>query len=105
MSKQSPAPWSYKKDEWEDGFIILDSDGESVTETGCGCCSPSGVGVWLECDARLIAAAPDLLEALKLLLENHTQLVNFGDCGNWDVEGEPAVIAARAAIARARGEA
>lgn len=54
-------------------------------------------------NARLIAAAPQLLEALQALLENHVQLVSCGDCGNWNVETEPAVIAARAAIAAATG--
>jgi len=57
-----------------------------------------------EDDARLASSAPDLLEAIESLLENHTQLVNCGDCGNWDVELEPEVVSARAAIARARGE-
>lgn len=54
-------------------------------------------------DARLIAAAPDMLAALTALLERHWQLVMCGDCGNWDVETEKEVIAARAAIAKATG--
>jgi hypothetical protein len=53
---------------------------------------------------RIKANAVELLDSLERLLENHTQLVNCGDCGNWDVELEPEVIAARAAIAKARGE-
>lgn len=54
-------------------------------------------------NARLIAAAPDMLAALTALLDDHVQLVNCGDCGNWDPEAEPEVIAARAAIAKATG--
>jgi len=53
---------------------------------------------------RLIAAAPELLEALKDLLDHYTSLVNSGDAGNWDAENEGEVIAARAAIAKAQGE-
>jgi len=37
-------------------------------------------------------------EALQNLLELYTSLVNCGDCGNWDVEAEKEVIAARAAL-------
>lgn len=36
--------------------------------------------------------------ALKDLLEKYTQLVNCGDCGNWDPETEKEVIAARALL-------
>lgn len=49
------------------------------------------------------AAAPALLVALQSLTERYTRLVNCGDCGNWDPETEPEVIAARAAIAKAGG--
>ncbi len=53
-------------------------------------------------DARLIAAAPDLLAALRLMLREHDALQmakgNTGD--RW-----PAATKARAAIAKAIGEA
>lgn len=52
-------------------------------------------------DAQLIAAAPCLLEALEILLEN------YGDtsyCSGEDKESDPDVQQARAAIARATGE-
>lgn len=40
-----------------------------------------------------------LFAALTKLLDRYVELVNCGDCGNWDPEEEPEVIAARAAIA------
>ena len=52
---------------------------------------------------KLIAASPDLLEALKALLERYTGLVNSGDAGNWDCEKEDEVKYARQAIAKAEG--
>jgi hypothetical protein len=58
-----------------------------------------------EANAYLIAAAPDLYAALEVLLEDSVQLANSGDCGNWDPETQAPIIAARAALAKARGEA
>jgi len=37
-------------------------------------------------------------EALKDLLDRYVGLVECGDCGNWDVEKEAEVIAARLAL-------
>lgn len=45
----------------------------------------------------------ELLEALKDLTDHYVELINSGDCGAWDVEEEPKVIAARAAIQKAEG--
>lgn len=49
------------------------------------------------------SAATDLLEALERFVENYVDMVNSGDCGNWNPETEVKVINARAAIAKARG--
>lgn len=54
-------------------------------------------------DANLIAAAPDLYEALSWLIEIYTGLVNCGDCGSWDPGTEEPVKASRAALAKACG--
>lgn len=40
-----------------------------------------------------------LENALVKLLDNHTSLINAGECGSWNVEKESEVISARAAIA------
>ncbi len=52
---------------------------------------------------RLIAAAPDLLEALQRFVSEYVELVESGDAGFWDAEKEEKVIKARAAIAKAEG--
>jgi hypothetical protein len=40
-----------------------------------------------------------LVAALEALLDSYVQLVNSGDCGFWNPEGEAEVKAARAALA------
>lgn len=55
------------------------------------------------CNARLIAAAPDLLEALKVMTAHYCNLVRSGDAGNWEPDAEQEVMTAKAAIAKATG--
>jgi hypothetical protein len=55
-------------------------------------------------NARLIAAAPELYDALDLFVAEYVELVESGDAGFWDAEKEAKVIKARAALAKARGE-
>jgi hypothetical protein len=52
---------------------------------------------------RAVNSHADLLAALKDMAVRYTALVNCGDCGNWDPETEPQVVAAREAIAKADG--
>lgn len=58
-----------------------------------------------DANARLIAAAPELYEALEALLDAYMENApsNPGP-GFWDLDRDSAVIAARAALAKARGE-
>ena len=82
MSYFTPTPWRIGA--IESGMVAIDgANGEEVT----GFVSPE--------DGRLIAAAPDLLEALKALLERYALAI-----GNEGIE----CYQARAAIAKATGE-
>lgn len=48
--------------------------------------------------AVLKAENERLANALENLLTRHCELVESGDCGFWDVEQEPEVVEARAAL-------
>jgi len=63
------------------------------------------LGDWDQANPHLIAAAPDLKDALRDLLRHYVQLVNSGDAGNWDPETEIVVKDARKALSQASGEA
>ena len=94
MNKHTPGPWTIADGESRRVYLInhgRDAVGETVyTETR----NPA--------DARLIAAAPDLLAALKGILREHDALqMAEGRTGDrW-----PAATRARAAITKATGEA
>ena len=87
-TKHTPGPWKATKDpdsiRGDDYCIGMETDVARIDR----------VAVCSECDASLIAAAPELLEALELVLR---------DC--LDSEGLAAAYAkARSAIAKATGE-
>ena len=58
-----------------------------------------------EANARLIASAPELLEALTVLYADYKALADSGDAGNWRLEDTDSGKQALAAIAKATGEA
>ena len=52
-------------------------------------------------DAKLIAAAPDLLNALINLKNMYVEMINSGDCGNWNPREDKEVIEAEKALEKA----
>jgi hypothetical protein len=106
MSKHTPGPWHVVCHTSEDGRIGPGDDwtvyGRNTTHA---IAFEGGHNPHAEADARLIAAAPDLLEALQALLE----LDVYADCpglvsvGGYDNSDAEEVIKARAAIQRAVG--
>jgi hypothetical protein len=74
---------------WTDHFV-LDSDGEEL------CCPPN------EAIARLFAAAPDLLEAVREMLPRYVEMFRACNLGDPTTDGV-AVPMAMKAIAKATG--
>lgn len=98
MSKHTPGPWAVDADAYPI-FIYSESEtwpliDELGNEEGCKGAFIANTGD-NKANARLIAAAPDLLEALKDMLDGHEDA-----CTGY---GEGAADKARAAIAKATG--
>lgn len=96
-TKHTPGPWAASKIETEDRWpIIAENNGLIAYVTGQ---NEQGD----EANARLIAAAPDLLAAL---IDCNEQLKQFIDSGGEekDDEAESAYQFAFFAIAKAKGE-
>lgn len=98
---------SYAKGPWKAAsdyqpLLIVSSDKKRVAD-----CTPALGASNSEAfaNAQLIAAAPDLLEALQSLMERYIVLAASGDCGHWNPEEEKVIIRAKAAIAKAKAEA
>lgn len=101
-TKWTPGPWTWDvalDHNWDvqvwsspnRRVCFVAHDGEDGNPTG-------------KANARLIAAAPDLYEALSTFVEEYVSMIASGDCGNWNPEDEGFVKSARAALAKARGE-
>jgi hypothetical protein len=95
-SKHTPGPWNAEPMTGR-GAWVKGSSGEWAA-LSCG-----DTDTTAEANARLIAAAPELLEALNKIISRHSELVCSGDCGFWDVEDEEKMKLARSAIAKAEG--
>lgn len=94
----TPGPWTFTQS-GGDNLVIKGPNNESVV-SGCGCCG-SPFGDNLEHDAPLLTAAPDLLEALVLMVRTHDEPA---DTLLQEAKEQQWLAQARAAIARATGE-
>lgn len=89
MAQHTPGPWEAKgEDHSERGWCVIDATGMLVARR------------LTEANARLIAAAPDMLEALKAAEEWMTREV----AETRRMTLPPALGIARAAIAKAEGD-
>ena len=110
MNKFAAGPWKVVADERYDrfaeadrivGYDIKSEDGEIVGSEGI-----SGDSEINLANARLIAAAPDLLEAAQLALQIAESWIHDQLDGTSSIDGALLHLdPVRAAIARARGEA
>jgi len=94
MTKHTPGPWAVA----DVGEVVVCATGRTL----CDVYSSFGTGEeQADADARLIAAAPDLLAALEAFVEaEHAASIGWRAFGMY----VDAVDAAKAAIAKARGQ-
>jgi hypothetical protein len=111
--KHTPGPWRLGALQSYDGYTgqpfrnVWAGQGDAATVTARAMRSEGAMTNDVDADARLIAAAPEMLEALNELLP---RIENFEDRGpygeGWQSkELEAAINAVRAAIAKATGSA
>ena len=94
MSKHTPGPWRVV-DSWNDYMVESQNGEEIIWQDG-----PHDTPTINEANARLIAAAPDLLEALESMLQSFLITQSLDD---YPIDAP--CNKARAAIAKAKGEA
>ena len=103
-TKHTPGPWAV--DDHDHGVEVFRAQPMPGGGRGEGVCAVYGWGGMRDADARLIAAAPELLEALERM-ERHAR--DFAECPFCHLPPEIGcatdcpLTAARAAIEKARG--
>ena len=111
--KGTPGKWSFSHGSASDDNVacIEINSSESLHEIAYLQSTPESIGKYEQtsfdktiANAHLIAAAPDVLDALQSLFDNYKQLADSGDAGNWRLEDEPAGKKALHAINKALGK-
>lgn len=105
-TKWTPGPWKAAVgDDPEDPGFNIWVVGCANKDTGVhGICSMDGPADWNRANARLIAAAPELYEALRALRDSFLFAEDDGQIGvSSEVDGDLFNAACRA-LAKARGE-
>lgn len=96
--KWTPGPWFVNHS--DDGCpwgVVQVSDNRQIRPEGRSFSEAKA-------NAHLVAASPELYEALSAITEMYTDMINSGDCGNWNPEYDEEVTEARRVMAKARGE-
>jgi hypothetical protein len=93
MKTHTPGPFPLKITQADDFFVIITNQGNHYAKTF----DPAA--------AHLIASAPELLAALEAVTKAYVELVQSDYPPSWSAEKDSEVIAARAAIAKAKGNA
>ena len=102
MSKHTPGPWKFEI-LWAGFSAIRGRDGQLIFGVAAGDNSERRPKLEIEANARLIAAAPDLLEALRQMLAAfQCDMDSYAD--DPDAWQHEVWEAARAAIAKAKGK-
>ncbi len=103
-NKITPGPWS-----WWTSNSFMRLTGADGKDGGVLSASADGFRFATitvsKADARLIAAAPELLAALWALFNDYKALADSGDAGFWKLEDEEVGKQAMAALNKATGEA
>ena len=106
MSKHTPGPWKFEI-AWAGFSAIRGRDGQLIFGVAAGSDDERRLEPEIEANAHLIAAAPDLLEALEDL-RPILDAFERGQTRYADLMGEadlvPEITKARAAIAKAKGK-
>ena len=98
--KWTPGPWAATSEDNGEWDIYSESWDIATVAARAGMEDPNGRS---DANAHLIAAAPDLAEALKNLIARYDEVVTTPDCSCGQDDHD--VTMARAALAKARGEA
>ena len=99
MSGYTKGPWEFHEDDGEDNQIVVGDNGDVICVVGSYMTSVEEDFA----NGPLIAAAPELLEALQKIVEMNAQYCHdkYGDSSK--AESMACVRVARAAIAKALG--
>lgn len=101
MIKHTPGPWRAGCIDGSGLSSIYSKKGERIGETnpGCSCCASSDVNDEQKANATLMAAAPDILKALK----GFFKMFNFDQNNFQDAPYKKEWEAAKKAITKAEG--
>jgi hypothetical protein len=101
--KHTPGPWVAQPDLFDGYFYIEAASGAVIAEVFPWQAGDMDGAGEADANARLIEAAPELLEALEALIECYTiSIERDGDAWR-NADDDESIIKARAAITKARG--